>query len=36
LLAPLLDLLDDDAFKREMEGLGGYVTRETGAVTTLA
>jgi putative molybdopterin biosynthesis protein len=36
LLAPLLDLLDDDAFKREMEGLGGYVTRETGAVTALA
>jgi putative molybdopterin biosynthesis protein len=36
LLVPLLGLLNDDAFKREIDGLGGYVTRETGAVTALA
>jgi putative molybdopterin biosynthesis protein len=36
LLAPLLGLLNDDAFKREIDDLGGYVTRETGAVTALA
>jgi putative molybdopterin biosynthesis protein len=36
LLAPLLGLLDDEAFKREIDDLGGYVTRETGAVTALA
>jgi putative molybdopterin biosynthesis protein len=35
LLAPLLGLLNDDAFKREIDDLGGYVTRETGAVTAL-
>jgi putative molybdopterin biosynthesis protein len=35
LLAPLLRLLDDDAFKREIDQLGGYLTRETGAVTAL-
>lgn len=36
LLAPLLGLLNDDEFKREIDDLGGYVTRETGAVTALA
>lgn len=36
LLAPLLDLLGDDDFKQEIDDLGGYVTRETGAVTALA
>lgn len=36
LLAPMLGLLNDDAFKREINDLGGYVTRETGAVTALA
>jgi putative molybdopterin biosynthesis protein len=36
LLAPLLDLLKDEAFKREIDDLGGYVTRETGSVTALA
>ena len=36
LLAPLLRLLDDDDFKRAIEDLGGYATRETGAVTALA
>jgi putative molybdopterin biosynthesis protein len=35
LLAPLLDLLNDDAFKREIDDLGGYVTRETGVATAL-
>ena len=35
LLAPLLGLLNDEAFKREIDDLGGYVTRETGAVATL-
>lgn len=35
LLAPLLGLLGDDAFKRAIDDLGGYVTRETGAVTAL-
>ncbi len=35
LLAPLLGLLNDEAFKREIDDLGGYVTRETGAVTAL-
>jgi len=36
LLAPLLDLLNDDRFKREIDDLGGYVTRETGVVTALS
>lgn len=36
LLAPLLRLVSDDDFKRSIEELGGYATRETGAVTTLA
>jgi putative molybdopterin biosynthesis protein len=36
LLTPLLNLLNDEAFKREIEDLGGYATRETGVVTTLA
>jgi putative molybdopterin biosynthesis protein len=36
LLAPLLGLLNDDSFKREIDDLGGYVTRETGAVTALS
>jgi putative molybdopterin biosynthesis protein len=36
LLAPLLGLLRDDSFKQEIDDLGGYVTRETGAVTVLA
>ena len=36
LLAPMLGLLNDDAFKREIDDLGGYVTRETGAVTALS
>ncbi len=36
LLAPLLGLLNDDAFKQEIDNLGGYVTRETGVVTALA
>jgi putative molybdopterin biosynthesis protein len=36
LLAPLLVLLNDEAFKREIDDLGGYVTRETGTVTALA
>jgi putative molybdopterin biosynthesis protein len=36
LLAPLLSLLDDDSFRRAVDDLGGYVTRETGAVTALA
>ena len=36
LLAPLLGLLNDDSFKREIDDIGGYVTRETGAVTALA
>jgi hypothetical protein len=30
-----LALLNDEAFKREIDDLGGYVTRETGAVTAL-
>ncbi len=36
LLAPLLALLNDDDFKRSIDGLGGYVTRETGAVAELS
>ncbi len=36
LLAPLLSLVNDESFKREVDDLGGYVTRETGAVTALA
>ena len=36
LLAPLLQLLNDEAFRREIDDLGGYATRETGAVTALA
>ena len=36
LLAPLLRLVNDEAFKQEVDDLGGYVTRETGAVTALA
>ena len=35
LLAPLLGLLNDEAFKRAVDDLGGYVTRETGVVATL-
>ena len=35
MLAPLIGLLNDEAFKREIDDLGGYVTRETGAVTAL-
>ena len=35
LLAPLLGLLNDEAFKRAVDDLGGYVTRETRAVATL-
>jgi molybdopterin molybdotransferase/putative molybdopterin biosynthesis protein len=35
LLAPLLRLLGDEAFKREIEELGGYVTADTGSVTAL-
>ncbi len=30
LLAPLLALLNNDEFKRAIDGLGGYATRETG------
>jgi putative molybdopterin biosynthesis protein len=36
LLAPLLARLRDEAFKRAIADLGGYATRETGAVTVLA
>ena len=36
LLAPLLGLLNDDSFRRAIDDLGGYVTRETGAVAALA
>jgi putative molybdopterin biosynthesis protein len=36
LLAPLLRLLADDEFKRAVDRLGGYATRETGAVAALA
>ena len=36
LLAPLLRLVNDADFKRSIEDLGGYATRETGAVTILA
>jgi putative molybdopterin biosynthesis protein len=36
LLAPMLSLLNDDSFKQEIDDLGGYVTRETGAVTALS
>jgi putative molybdopterin biosynthesis protein len=36
LLVPLLGLLNDDAFKQEIDDLGGYVTRETGVVTALS
>jgi putative molybdopterin biosynthesis protein len=36
LLAPLLMLLDSDDFKRDIDGLGGYVTKETGAVSKLS
>lgn len=35
LLAPLLHLLADEAFKSEIDNLGGYVTRNTGVVTPL-
>jgi len=35
MLAPLLGLLNDDEFKQAITDLGGYVTRETGAVTAL-
>ena len=34
-LDPLLALLRGDSFKRAVRSLGGYSTRETGAVTTL-
>ena len=36
LVAPLLALLHDDGFKRSVDGLGGYATRETGAVVAVA
>jgi putative molybdopterin biosynthesis protein len=36
LLAPLLELLHDDEFKRSVDDLGGYATRETGSVASLA
>jgi putative molybdopterin biosynthesis protein len=36
LLAPLLALLNDEEFKRSVDRLGGYATRETGAVAALA
>jgi putative molybdopterin biosynthesis protein len=36
LLAPMLNLLKDEAFKREIDDLGGYATREAGSVTALA
>ena len=36
LLDPLLVLLRGDSFKRAVRSLGGYSTRETGTVTTLA
>jgi putative molybdopterin biosynthesis protein len=36
LLAPMLGLLNDDAFKQEIDQLGGYVTRETGVSTALS
>jgi hypothetical protein len=29
-VAPLLELLGDDAFKAQVEALGGYSTEETG------
>jgi putative molybdopterin biosynthesis protein len=35
LLAPLLASVRDETFKREIDALGGYSTRETGAVTAL-
>ena len=36
LLAPLLALLGNDEFKRAIDGLGGYATRETGLAAALA
>jgi putative molybdopterin biosynthesis protein len=36
LLAPMLGLLNDDGFRQAVDDLGGYVTRETGAVTALS
>jgi hypothetical protein len=36
LLAPVLVLPDDDAFKRAIDDLGDCVTRETGAATALS
>jgi putative molybdopterin biosynthesis protein len=36
LLAPLLGLLNDNDFKQSIDDLGGYATRETGAVAALA
>jgi molybdate-binding protein len=36
LMAPLLEMLRDDGFKRSVDRLGGYATRETGAATVLA
>jgi putative molybdopterin biosynthesis protein len=35
LMAPLLALLDDEGFKRSVDDLGGYSTRETGRVASL-
>ena len=35
LVAPLLRLLGSDDFKGHVDGLGGYVTRETGAASAL-
>jgi putative molybdopterin biosynthesis protein len=36
LMAPLLEMLHDEGFKRSVDGLGGYATRETGAARILA
>ena len=36
LMAPLLALLHDEGFKRSVDDLGGYSTRETGGVASLA
>ncbi len=36
LMAPLLALLHDEGFKRSVDRLGGYATRETGVVAALA
>ena len=36
LVAPLLELLHDDGFRRSVDSLGGYATREMGAVVAVA